>query len=283
MRLRLKALLAFVVFLVVEQLVEGGSTWLVFMRLRLLETKWQPSSFIALEGLSFLAVIVATLVVGLIQRRELAAYGFGLAGVGRQILAGSAWGFGAVAMTVGAIAAFGGYRIDGLALHGTTLLGYAVAWLIAMFLLGMAEEATFRATGMFTLGEAIGLWPAAVVTTLIFSLLHYFLKPNETIADAMSVGLLGLFMAFTIIRTGSIWWAVGFHALFDYAALVLFGSPNTGNAGGKPLDTRLLAGNFHGAEWLSGGRTGLEASWLIFPVIAILFIGFDRIYRPPAR
>ena len=148
-----------------------------------------------------------------------------------------------------------------------------------MFALGLAEEATFRATGMFTLGDAIGIWPAAIVMTLIFSALHYFGKPHETVADALSVGLLGLFMAFTVIRTGSIWWAVGFHALFDYAALVLAGAPNTGNHGGQPLATRLLATSFHGKEWLTGGVTGIEASWLIFPVIAALFIGFDRTHH----
>jgi len=109
--------------------------------------------------------------------------------------------------------------------------------------------------------------------------LHYFAKPNETIADALSVGLLGLFMAFTVIRTGRIWWAVGFHALFDYAALFVFGAPNTGNQGGQPLPTKLLAGGFHGPEWLTGGRTGIEASWLIFPIIALLFVAFDRTYH----
>jgi len=206
-------------------------------------------------------------------------YGFNLSGAAGKFLAGSAWGFGAVAVLVGAIAACGGFTVAGWNLHGTTLLGYAVAWLAAMIVLGMSEEATFRATGMFTLGDAIGLWPAAIVTTLIFSGLHYFGKPHETIADALSVGLLGLFMAFTVIRTGSIWWAVGFHALFDYAALILAGAPNTGNEGGQPLSTRLLATSFHGSEWLTGGVTGIEASWLIFPVIAVLFIGFDRAYR----
>ena len=277
--MRAKGLLAFLVFVVAMQLVDAGVSWLVFEKLHLVAEAWQPSSFIVLEGIGFAAVLIATFPAARIQRRRLADYGFALAGAGRHLLAGSAWGLGSVVVLVAAIAALGGFTVGGLALHGAALAEYTTGWLVAFFILGLAEEATFRATGMFTLGDAIGLWPAAVVTTLIFSGLHYFGKPNEGIADALSVGLLGFFLALTIIRTGSIWWAVGFHALFDYAALFLVGAPNTGNRGGEPLPTKLLTGAFHGPQWLTGGRTGIEASWLVFPVIAVLFFAFERVYR----
>jgi uncharacterized protein len=276
---RLRAVLAFVVFVVVQTIVGDGAGWLIFRKMQWVEMAWQPWPFVVIEGIGFGAAIVASFAAGATQRKRLRDYGFAAGGALRNLLAGSAWGLGAVALVIGAIAALGGFTVHGFHLHGTTLLGYAAGWLAAMFVLGASEEATFRATGMFTLGDAMGIWPAAVVTTLIFSALHYFGKPNESVADALSVGLLGFFMAFTIVRTGSIWWAVGFHALFDYAALVLAGAPNTGNEGGRPLSTRLLETRFHGAEWLTGGVTGIEASWLIFPVIAILFLGFARVYR----
>src|SRR5262249_18773102 len=201
---RLRALGAFLAFVVVQELVGDGAGWLVFQKLALVEPKWQPSSFMVIEGIAFIAALVGALAAAAIQRRGLGAYGFALGGGLRHFLIGSAWGLGAVALLVGAIAALGGFTISGLNFPGTTLLGYAVAWLVAMILVGLAEESTFRAAGMFTLGDAIGIWPAALVTTLIFSALHYFQKPNENIADALSVGLLGLFMAFTIIRTRSI-------------------------------------------------------------------------------
>ena len=278
----MRAFFAFLAFVVVSQLLEAGLSWLTFLRLRLLDPTdrtWRPTLFIVYEAIVFAAVIVATLVAARIQRKRFADYGFAAAGAARQLLAGSACGLGAVVLLVAAIAALGGFTVIGLALHGTALAGYTLAWLAVFFLLALAEEGTFRATGMFALGDVIGRWPAALVTTLVFSLLHYFGKPNESAADALSVGLLGLFMAFTVLRTGKIWWAVGFHALFDYAALFVFGAPNTGNNNGQPIATKLLAGGFHGPEWLTGGRTGIEASWLIFPVIALLFFAFDRATR----
>src|SRR5204863_2030461 len=100
-------------------------------------------------------------------------------------------------------------------------------------------------------------------------------KPMETIADALSVGLIGLFLCFTLRRTGSLWFAIGFHFAFDFAAIPLFGAPNTGNHG-RPVDTRLLDSSFSGPDWLTGGPRGIEASWLVFAVIVMLFALFHR-------
>jgi phosphate/sulfate permease len=40
------------------------------------------------------------------------------------------------------------------------------------------------------------------------------------------------------------------------------------------VDTRLLDATFTGPGWLTGGVRGIEASWLVFPVIAMLFAMF---------
>src|SRR2546428_14096417 len=103
----------------------------------------------------------------------------------------------------------------------------------------------------------------------------------EDLADFASVGLIGLFLCLTLRRTGSLWFAVGFHAGFDYAALTIVGAPNTGN-GGRPISDHLLATTFTGPDWLTGGPRGIEASLLAFPVIAVLFVLFDRRYPPAA-
>ena len=280
---RLKPLLLFVTFAVLSQIFEPLLAWLVLVKGHAVDTSdpsWRPSLFIWFESCATVGALAATWGIARIGRRRFASLGYATARAGQHLLFGSLFGLGAVCVLVGAIAALGGFSPGHLMMSGTRLAAYALAWLVAMFGIGMAEETTFRAAGLITLAESIGFWPAAIVLSAIFGAIHYFGKgPVENLADALSVSLIGLFMSFTVSRTGSIWFAVGFHALFDYAALYIFGAPNSGNRGGTPIDTRLLSGTFHGPSWLTGGPLGVEASWFVFPVIALLFLFFDRTHR----
>jgi len=275
-RTRLGAFVLFLLVVVISQLAEWGLGTLA-LRMRLIDVSdrtWRPSLFIAFEGVSALAVLIASLAIVAIARRSMRELGYAGNDAGKLIVAGSAIGAAAPMLLIAAIAALGGFTFGTFAMHGAQLAAYALAWLVAMFGIGIAEEMTFRGPAFLLLGEAIGLWPAAFVTSLIFASLHYFGKPGENLADALSVGLLGLFMAATVIRTGSIWFAVGFHALFDYVALYVLGAPNSGNNAGQPLPTRLLTGGYHGPAWLTGGKLGIEASWLVFPIVGLLFVSF---------
>jgi membrane protease YdiL (CAAX protease family) len=275
-RTRLGAFVLFVIFVAVLVLVVT-----IIKRLYVVDEagfSFRPALLLGVEGLVALAALVATLVVMLIGRRSMRELGYGLRGGGRLLLGGSVAGTAAPMLLIAGIAALGGFTFGGLAMHGTQLVAYALAWLLAMFALGFAEELTFRGPGFFLLGEAIGPWGTAAVTTALFVLAHAG-KPHENAFDLTSVGLIGLFMAFTVLRTGSIWFAVAFHALFDYVALYVLGAPNTANQGGQPIATRLLTGGYHGPAWLTGGVLGIEASWLVFPVIALLFLGFHLATR----
>ena len=280
---RLKAFLLFLAFAVLANLLEPAISWLVLIKAHAIDAtdrSWRPSLFIWFESCATLAALLATWIVARLGSRSMSSLGVG-APAAKQMAVGSLFGLLSVAILVGGIAALGGFSPGHIAMSGMPLVTYVVAWLIAMFGIGFTEELSFRGAGLITLGEAIGFWPAAIVISAIFAAVHYFGKgPAENLADALSVGLLGLFMSFTVLRTGSIWFAVGFHALFDYAALYIFGAPNSGNRGGAPIDTRLLTGTFHGPSWLTGGPLGVEASWLVFPVIALLFLIFDRTHRP---
>src|SRR5262249_8992159 len=89
----------------------------------------------------------------------------------------------------------------------------------------------------------------------------------------LSIGLVGLFLCFTVRRTGNLWFAIGFHFAFDFAALILFAAPNTGNQG-RPVPGHLLDIAYTGPGWLTGAIRGLEASGRIFAVIAALFLFF---------
>jgi membrane protease YdiL (CAAX protease family) len=246
---------------------------------------WVASDVLLAEAFGSFGIVtslIAAAVMSRIEKRKIGDYGLpARRNAGKFLGTGFLWGFLAVALVAGAIWAAGGLTFSGLALHGGALAKSAILWGVTMMILGLAEEFMFRGYLQFTIATGIGFWPAGIGISLIFGCLHYFGKGNlETVVDGLSVTLLAIFLLFTLRRTGNLWFAVGFHAMFDYAALVALGAPNTGN-NAEPLHDRLLATTFHGAAWKTGGPCGLEASLFIFPVIAGLFLIFHQLH--PAR
>jgi CAAX protease family protein len=226
--------------------------------------------------LTLIEVIIATWVMARIERRRFAQYGIpGRNAFGRDFWAGLLWGLGSTSLLVGLIAAFGGYRILGLAIHGGAFWYFLALWIIANLLIGFAEEFQFRAYLLATLADGIGFWAATILLSIGFGALHYFLKPHERWEDFASTGLLALFLSLTLRRTGSLAFAIGFHAAFDFANLFVWSGQNAGEyAVGHLLQT-----SWPGPQWLTGGLLGPEASRMVFVVIALMFWIFDRSYR----
>jgi hypothetical protein len=204
---------------------------------------------------------------------------FGL-GVGRGGIklfgAGCLWGFGIVTLLLLVSAAGGEVTFRGLAMHGAELWKYVALWLGAMLLVGLDEELQLRGYALATLTRGIGFWPSAVLLSLIFGADHLS-KPMENVPDIFNIVLLGIFLCYSIRRTGSLWFAIGFHASFDFFALSFYGSPNTGN-NGLPLEHHLLETVIAGPAWLTGGPQGLEASWLVPPIMLVMFLSLRRVY-----
>jgi len=232
------------------------------------KVEWTPSLLGTFEAMSLVVVLIATLITAAIGGYSMRDIGFGTAKLRQNVIEGSAYGFALPTLLIFAIALLGGFSPGGLNLHGAQLAKYVLAWFGVMIVLGLFEEFVFRGAALQLLTKALGVWPAALLLSALFVAAHAD-KPNENVIDLASVGLLGLFMCYTGHRTGSIWWAVAFHALFDYAALFIYGAPNSCNQGGKQLATRLLTGTYHGPAWLTGGHLGIEASWLLFPLLAL--------------
>ncbi len=128
-----------------------------------------------------------------------------------------------------------------------------------------------------TLWKAVGFWPAAIIIALNFAADHYFYKTGENIWDVITLVSLSLLMCYSVLRTGTLWFAVGFHVAFDYMQLFIIGTPN----GAQVPVGRLLDVRFSGPDWLTGGVLGTEASFLMYPMIALLWLYIW--WRFPAR
>ena len=166
-----------------------------------------------------------------------------------------------------------------LALHGAALLKATLLWLLASLAIGFAEEYFFRGYPQFILTQGMGFWPAAFLISFLFGALHYFAKPYERWPDWASTGLIALLLCLTLRRTGDLRFAIGFHFAFDFGAIFVYSGPN----GGQFAPDRLLTATFHGSDWLTGGKLGPEASLLVFPVIAAMFLAFHLLYRALAK
>lgn len=238
---------------------------------------------VGLEELrSFVDALICTGVLALYERRRVDSYGLPVnRAFGRQTFEGAAAGFtmaGAVAL---GMIALGGMQIKGLAGGGGALVFSALAWLGANVSVGIAEEFWFRSYLLQTLWKSIGFWMAATVIALIFAAAHYFFKSGENLWDVITLVSLSLLMSYSVLRTGTLWFAVGFHFAFDYMQLFVIGTPN----GAEFPVGRLLDVRFNGPAWLTGGVLGTEASFLMYPAIALLWLYVWWRYRanPPLR
>jgi uncharacterized protein len=239
---------------------------------------WFPTDFLIEGMLSFGAALLAAGIMSKIERRPFHEYGLSRNRMfGKHFWQGVLWGFGASLLMVILLRLFGAASFEGVALHGQALLKSALSWAAAFLLLGFAEEFVYRGYSQAALTDGMGFWPAAVLLSAIFGAVHYFFKPMENCMDGLSVGIFGLFWCLTLRRTGTLWFAIGFHAMSDFADMALFAQPNTGN-NGQSLTGHLLNVSYRGPDWLTGGPRGTEASALEFAILAVLFLAFARAY-----
>ncbi|GAP65807.1 abortive infection protein [Mizugakiibacter sediminis] len=269
----------FLAFLALWLLVDNGLGWAVLTAARYTPPPgFDPKDLLIADTLMAISVLAVSWALVRVERRGTAWFGLPLRGAfGPMFWEGALWAALLVSALFAVAWAGGGVGVGGFALHGSALARMAALWIAAMAMVGLAEESLFRGYPFVALARGIGFWPAAWLLSLLFGGAHYFFKPMETVADGVGVTLLGLFCCFTLLRTGQLWFAIGFHAAFDFFALGLYGAPNIGN-GGRPLPGHLLDTHFGGPAWLTGGPQGLEASWLIFPLLALMAWAFHRRY-----
>lgn len=225
---------------------------------------------IALSELRNLVVaLICTGIFALYEHRRIDSYGLP---INRALSQQTFEGISAGVIMAGVVALgmflLGGMQVNGFAIHGRTLLLSALAWLGANICVGIAEELWFRSYVQQTLWKSIGFWPASIVIALIFAAEHYFFKPGENVWDVITLASLSLLLSYSMLRIGTLWFAVGFHIAFDYMQLFVIGTPN----GDQVPVARLLNVSFNGPAWLTGGVLGTEASFLMYPAITLLWL-----------
>ncbi len=233
-----------------------------------------PLLMIWSDGMAFLLLCAATLIMGKIEQRKFSDYGLPFRqALGKHFWIGAGSGFLAISGTLLIMFLLHGFRITGFAMHGTPILSAMIAWGIAFLLAGLFEEFLCRGYAQYTLASGIGFWPAAFVMSGMFAFGHYF-NANETAVGVLSTGLFGLLFCLFLRRTGNLWVPVGFHAAWNWGQ-TLYGVSDSGML---PYHS-VLSSVISGPRWLTGGIVGPEGSVLC--PIALLVVGliFSRYFR----
>jgi uncharacterized protein len=225
-----------------------------------------------------ICLLLTSLVMARIEGRGLGDYALSFHGARKDFLWGLFWGLCLESVVTALIAVLHGFSFGGLALHGPAIWKYGTLWAISFLLVGFVEEFLYRGYVQVTLAQAIGFWPAAVICSLAFAAAH-LANAGENVAGAFEVFLFAIFACLTLRRTGTLWFAIGFHAAGDYAETFLFSVRDSGYAASGTL----LNSSFHGPEWLTGGKVGPEGSVFSILVLCVAMLCFHRLYPPVSR
>jgi membrane protease YdiL (CAAX protease family) len=230
------------------------------------------------EGCLFASAALATVIMAAIEQSPPGIYGLPLRrAFGRNFWIGSVWGMASLSFLLLVMRGAGVFDLGSFSLHGVRILKFAAFWGLMFLLVAFYEELLARGYILFTLSQSIGFWPSALLFSAGFGLLHVS-NPGETPLGIAAVATIGLFFCLTVRRTGTLWFAVGFHAAWDWGETYFYSVPDSGQV----LPGHLLNPSFHGPAWLSGGSVGPEGSALLFVAVAITWIVFDRVY-PAAK
>ena len=247
------------------------------------------------DGSLFLVLLLSSIAMSHIESRPFAAYGLGATpGALRQLLAGLLWGLLFLSLLVLILWSSHLLVFDRRLLRGPAIPRYAAEWAFGFLCVGLFEEYLLRGFVLFTLARglagtyavllpkplsnALGFWTAATLLASVFGLSHHS-NPGESSIGLLSAGAVALVFSLSLWRTGSLWWAVGFHAAWDWAQSFLFGVADSGAV----MEHRLLASHPLGRPILSGGLTGPEGSIYVFPVLVLVALVLSKtLPRRPA-
>ena len=233
----------------------------------------------------FALAALSAFVVSLVERRRFGRYGIDLLNAHRlrQFLAGTALGLGSLSLLVFVLLRTGHLAFDGVLLHGGATLRYGLLWFFAFLCVGLAEEFLTRGFFQFTLTRGfaglartlgisyrrsvvVGFWVAAVLFAAVFGLGHTS-NPGESSFGIFSTVVIAFVFVYSLWRTGSLWWAIGYHAAWDWAQSFLFGTADSG----LMAQQHLLGCHAVGSVLLSGGATGPEGSIFDITHVVIYF------------
>ncbi|HZW94221.1 MAG TPA: CPBP family intramembrane glutamic endopeptidase [Candidatus Eremiobacteraceae bacterium] len=255
----------------------------MFYPLQFVASRWAGSLELDASGLwpmmleefgVLLAAVLPPLLLARVEKRRWGVYGLPRQqAFGKLFWLGGVWGLAAITVLLAALYGLRVFELGHLAIHGSRIWKFAGFWAVFFLLVGFFEEFLLRGYTQFTLTRAIGFWPSAILLSCTFGLIHSQ-NAGEQWPGLLAAAVIGFFFCLTLRRTGTLWFAVGFHAAWDWGETFVYSVPDSGTL----FPGHLLKSSFHGPSWITGGMVGPEGSVLCFLVIAGAWVLFSKRY-----
>jgi len=217
------------------------------------------------DALLLVSILLGALIMSKLERRSILSYGLKDSAVLPHFLSGTLAGFASLTLMLLALRATHHLLFGSRQMGGSNLLWAALLNILGFVIVALFEENAFRGYLLHTLADGMGFWPGAILMSLLFAGLHVQ-NPGESKVGIVAVFAFGMMLAFSLWRTGSLLWAIGFHFMWDYSESFLYGVPDSGLV--QP--EHLLSTRLSGPAWITGGSVGPEGSWFIFLVLGII-------------
>jgi membrane protease YdiL (CAAX protease family) len=251
---------------------------ILFTRLNLPLDGSLPYSMGAIEFATFLGVFLASVVMTRIEHKPVISYGLDGPLRFKNFVYGFLWGFLALSVLVAVMALVGFLRIDGEQIFGLKAIKYALEWGAVFILVGMTEEYMLRGYLLATLSRGIGFWWSAVILSVVFGSLHLG-NHGESPVGIFSASAIGLIFCMSLWYQKTLWWAIGFHAAWDWAESYFWGAADSGLV----VKGHLLGVHPRGSILWSGGATGPEGSMFIVFLLIMIALFMVAVWRNKRR
>ena len=211
-------------------------------------------------------IFVVWLWVRLFEKRSLVSLGFDKKGAFKNYLKGFLSGIFMLTIVIAFMAIFGtvGFNENPEPIS-FNLLGIILLMLIGYIVQGASEEILARGWQFQVIGARYRPWLGAVISSVIFTLLHGF-NIGVSVLAIINLLLFSFLLILFILHDKSIWAACGWHTAWNWSLENIFGLKVSGSEGlGSILNL-----STEGPNYITGGDFGPEGSIL---TTFVLFAG----------
>lgn len=141
-----------------------------------------------------------------------------------------------------------------------------ISLVITAFMAGICEEILFRGYIQHLLSNRLSVPWAIFITSVTFSLAH-MANPEYTWISAINIGFIACILSFMTLRTGNLYFAIGFHMAWNLFQGYVFGISVSGE-----MSQGIYPVILSGGSMLTGGGFGLEGSLLATLILGLVCV-----------